>query len=99
MYKAMGAAGVDIGGVHDFAMFTKILTRAAEIGTNWQQYKENLCWPAKNAFYLYDESGNKRLPSSYPKKFSQKFFNFMHRAILDPELHGLSRIQEERWRS
>ena len=57
MYKAMGAAGVDIGGVHDFAMFTKILTRAAEIGNNWQQFKENLCWPAKNAYYLYDENG------------------------------------------
>ncbi len=88
MYKAMGAAGVDIGGVHDFAMFTKILTRAAEIGSNWEQFKENLCWPAKNAFYLYDESGNRRAPSSYPKKFSQSFFNLMHRAILDPNYTG-----------
>jgi hypothetical protein len=88
MYKAMGAAGVDIGGVHDFGMFTKILTRAAEIGLNWQQFKENLCWPAKNAFYLYDESGKQRQLSTYPKKFSQEFFNFMHRAILDPNYTG-----------
>ena len=32
MYKAIGAAGVDIGGVQDYNMFTKILDRAAEIG-------------------------------------------------------------------
>ena len=88
MYKAMGVAGVDIGGVYDFGMFTKILTRAAEIGTNWEQFKGNLCWPAKNAFYLYDEGGKQHPLSSYPKKFSQKFFNFMHRAILDPDYTG-----------
>ena len=96
MYKAMGAAGVDIGGVRDFAMFTKILTRAAEIGPNWGQFKENLCWPptcgersrTQNAFYLYDEGGKQHPLSSYPKKCSQKFFNFMHRAILDPDYTG-----------
>ena len=57
MYKSMGAAGVDIGGIHNFDTFTKILTRAAEIGNNWEQFKDNLCWPAKNAFYLYNEPG------------------------------------------
>ena len=45
MYKALGAAGVDIGGVHDFEMFAKILQRAAEIGANWEPFKDNLCWP------------------------------------------------------
>ena len=32
MYKAIGAAGVDVGGVPNFEMFAKILNRAAEIG-------------------------------------------------------------------
>ncbi|MHC4961547.1 MAG: methylenetetrahydrofolate reductase, partial [Planctomycetota bacterium] len=45
MYKSMGYAGVDIGGVHDYDVFLKILNRADEIGDNWEQYKNNLCWP------------------------------------------------------
>ncbi|MBU2597231.1 MAG: methylenetetrahydrofolate reductase, partial [Planctomycetes bacterium] len=53
MYKAIGAAGVDVGGVPNYEIFIKILKRAAEIGQDWQQYKDNLCWPAKKAFYLY----------------------------------------------
>ena len=57
MYKAIGAAGVDIGGVHDFEMFKTIMKRAAEIGNGWEKYKDNLCWPADKAFYLYDENG------------------------------------------
>jgi len=88
MYKAIGAAGVDIGGVHDFDMFTKILSRAAQIGPNWEQHKDNLCWPAKNAFYLYDQAGRRAALSKYPKKFKQRFFNFFHRAILDPQYSG-----------
>ncbi|MDO8303546.1 MAG: methylenetetrahydrofolate reductase C-terminal domain-containing protein [Sedimentisphaerales bacterium] len=88
MYKALGAAGVDIGGVHDFEMFKTIMKRAAEIGNGWEQYKENLCWPADKAFYLYNEQG-RRVPLSQPgKKFSQKFFNCMHGVLLDPEHKG-----------
>ena len=45
MYRALGAAGVDIGGVPDFDMFTRILQRAAEIGAAWEQFKDNLAWP------------------------------------------------------
>ncbi len=88
MYKAMGAAGVDIGGVHDFDIFTDILNRAAEIGNEWESFKDNLHWPAKDAFYLYDEQGNRRPASRLKKKFGHKFFNFMHRAILDPDHTG-----------
>jgi len=47
MYRALGAAGVDIGGVAGFDMFTQILQRAAEIGTSWEQFKDNLCWPPR----------------------------------------------------
>jgi methylenetetrahydrofolate reductase (NADPH) len=88
MYKALGAAGVDIGGVHDFKMFVGILQRAAEIGAGWEQFKDNLCWPAKDAFYLCDDVGKRvALPAAH-KTFTQGFFNFFHRAVLDPEHVG-----------
>lgn len=88
MYRAMGAAGVDLGGVHDYDTFIRILTRAAEIGTDWQPYKDNLCWPADNPFYLYDESGRSTPLSSPKRNFHETFFDFMHRAILDPKYRG-----------
>jgi methylenetetrahydrofolate reductase (NADPH) len=88
MYRAMGAAGVDIGGVHDFDVFTRILQRAAEIGADWEPFKDNLHWPAKEAFYLYDDSGvQTRLITPYPT-FGKRFFDFSHRAFLDPEHSG-----------
>ncbi|MHC4911813.1 MAG: methylenetetrahydrofolate reductase C-terminal domain-containing protein [Planctomycetota bacterium] len=88
MYKTIGAAGVDIGGVHDFSMFTKILARAAEIGADWEKFKDNLYWPAKDAWYLYDQAGNRTQLSKPRKKFRQRFFNFFHRAVLDPDYRG-----------
>ncbi len=88
MYKSLGASGVDIGGVYDFGMFTRILARAAEIGTDWEQFKDNLCWPAPNGFYLYDQDGKRAQPSKLRKKFEQRFFNFSHRAILDSDYMG-----------
>jgi len=88
MYKAIGAAGVDIGGVSNFETFAGILKRAAEIGDGWGQYKDNLCWPAKRAFYLYDDSGRERTLSKPKATFHHKFFNFMHRAILNPDYRG-----------
>lgn len=88
MYKSIGAAGVDVGGVHDFDTFTKILRRAAEIGDNWRQFKDNLYWPAEKVFYLYSDQ-NKTTELSRPKKKGrEKFFDFMHRAILDPKYAG-----------
>lgn len=87
MYKAMGAAGVDIGGVHSFKMFNEILELAQEIGTDWEKYKDNLCWPPKDKFYLYEKSANTNQPK-VRKKFKQRFFNFTHRAILNPDYHG-----------
>jgi methylenetetrahydrofolate reductase (NADPH) len=88
MYKAIGAAGVDIGGVSNFETFAVILKRAAEIGDGWGQYKDNLYWPAKKAFYLYDDSGRERILSKPKATLHHKFFNFMHRAILNPDYSG-----------
>jgi methylenetetrahydrofolate reductase (NADPH) len=48
MYKGLGAAGVDVGGVPNFEILSKILKRAAEIGSAWEQFKENLCWPPRS---------------------------------------------------
>jgi 5,10-methylenetetrahydrofolate reductase len=89
MYKSLGAAGVDIGGVQDYKIFLRILERAAELGADWEKYKDNLSWPAEGpAFYLYDQAGKKTQLSRPKKKFMQKFFNFLHRAILDPNYRG-----------
>jgi len=88
MYKQLGAAGVDIGGVHDYATFTKILTLAKQIGPDWEKYKDNLCWPGGEKFYLYESSGQQAVKTRIKKKFRQRFFDFMHRAILDPDYTG-----------
>ena len=88
MYKSMGYAGVDVGGTHRYDIFLKILNRAAEIGDDWEQYKDNLYWPAEKAYYLFDEKGQQAALSKPKKKFNERFFNFMHRTILDPEYKG-----------
>jgi 5-methyltetrahydrofolate corrinoid/iron sulfur protein methyltransferase len=88
MYKSMGAAGVDIGGIHDFNKFAAILKRANEIGDNWEQFKDNLSWPAKNGFYLYKDEGTQTILTKSRKTFAHKFFNFFHRAILDSKYRG-----------
>jgi methylenetetrahydrofolate reductase (NADPH) len=148
MYRALGAAGVDIGGVPDFDMFTRILQRAAEIGAGWEPFKDNLAWPPRwqdrrppggsvkaeglgdglrgeailalsspahkggtpsprgdhrqaaidaatghnaqpdESFYLYELSGERvRLATPRPT-FAKRFFDFSHRAILDPKHTG-----------
>ena len=88
MYRDLGAAGVDVGGVHDFAIFTKILELAQQIGSDWEKYKDNLCWPGGEKFYLYESSGQKAMATRMKKKFRQRFFDFMHRAILDSDYTG-----------
>ncbi|MHC4417376.1 MAG: methylenetetrahydrofolate reductase C-terminal domain-containing protein [Planctomycetota bacterium] len=93
MYKAMGAAGVDIAGVHDFSTLTKILTRAAEIGPDWEQFKDNLCWPAKDTWYLYDQAGKRTRLSRLRMKLRQRFFNFFHRAVLNPDHWGFHALK------
>ena len=88
MYKELGTAGVDLGGVHDFATFTKILELANQIGSDWEKYKDNLCWPGGENFYLYESSGQKAVTTRKKKKFRQKSFDCVHRAILDPDYTG-----------
>jgi methylenetetrahydrofolate reductase (NADPH) len=88
MYKSMGAAGVDIGSVHDYDMFIRILRRAAEIGDNWQQYKDNLRWPQEGGFYLYNDDGSRKSLSRPKKTFSQMNFDMVHSLVLDEHCRG-----------
>jgi 5,10-methylenetetrahydrofolate reductase len=97
MYKAMGAAGVDVGGVPNFEMFTRILHRAAEIGEDWERFKDNLCWPAQNPFYLYDESGRMVTLSKPRPTMGKRFYDFAHWAMLDPEYPGFHIFKETLW--
>ncbi|NQV33405.1 MAG: methylenetetrahydrofolate reductase C-terminal domain-containing protein [Phycisphaeraceae bacterium] len=93
MYRDMGAAGADIGGVHDFATFTAILDRANEIGADWIKYKDNLCWPRENGFYLYDDHMHQNALSKPKMKLRQRNFNLMHRTFFDMD-HASTRFMK-----
>ena len=88
MYKAIGAAGADVGGLPDFDTFVKILRRAEQIGGDWEKHKDNLCWPGADRFYLYDEACRRVNPGKRKKRLAQRSFNLTHRMILDPEHRG-----------
>ncbi|RKY09287.1 MAG: hypothetical protein DRP66_02610 [Planctomycetota bacterium] len=88
MYKSMGAAGVDIGSVHDYDMFIRILQRAVEIGDDWRMHKDNLSWPQEGGFYLYDDGGVRRRLSRPRKTLSQRHFNLVHDILLDEDCRG-----------
>ncbi len=88
MYQDMGVAGVDIGGVHDYGAFVQILQRAAEIGSDWVKYKDNLCWPKAEGFYLYDESARRKTLSVPKRKFKQRTFNLIHNNLFERDRVG-----------
>lgn len=94
MYKALGVAGVDIGGVHDFGTFRTILEKAAAIGSDWEPFKENLCYPPEEAFYLYTEEGQRQTMETEKKSFHQRRFNLMHRTVLDPDHKGFHALKK-----
>ena len=48
--------------------FVKILSRAEQIGGDWEKHKDNLCWPGANPFYLYDEPGRRTTSGKRKKK-------------------------------
>ncbi len=90
MYKSIGAAGIDLGGVHDFDTFKQILNTADQIGDDWEKHKDNLYWPAKDAWYLYDKQGRETKLSKKKKTMRHRFFKAMHRAVLDPDYKGFA---------
>ncbi len=94
MYKALGYAGIDLGGVHDYDTFCTILNRAAEIGEGWTQFQDNLYWPAENGFYLYDQEGERAELAAGKQTLHQRWFNFMHRTLLDPDHKGFHALEK-----
>jgi len=90
MYRDLGAAGIDIGGLPDFDTLVRILKRAGEIGAAWRDKAANLDFGVKRladgrpGFYLYDENGARRpvAPAVPPK--GKRLFDAMHRSLLTP---------------
>lgn len=94
MYRAIGAAGVDLGGLPDYGTFVEILNQAAQIGTDWEAHKENLSFgPGEGAFYLYDEQGRRTTTATARRGFRRRWFEMMHRAMLDPEHTGFRALR------
>ena len=91
MYRDLGAAGVDIGGLPDFETLIKIMDRAKAIGAGWRKHKDNLAFGVETqpdgrpGFYLYDEAGRRKAPSQPKATFHKKHFDVMHRNLLTPD--------------
>jgi len=97
MYKALGYAGIDLAGVHGYETFCKILQRADDIGAGWIEFQDNLCWPPEEPFYLYDQGDERKALEPGKQTLHQRWFNFMHRTLLDPGhkgFHGLKKTME-----
>ncbi len=94
MYRSIGYAGIDLGGMHDYGTFCAILKRAAEIGDGWREFEDNLCWPPAEAFYLYDQEGGRQELGTATKTFHQRWFNFMHKTLLDPDHKGFHALEK-----
>jgi len=88
MYKAIGAAGVDVGGLLDFETFVAILQRAEEIDSQWEKHKDNLHWPGGDRFYLYDQTREQPVPTKRKSPMRRRSYNLVHRLVLDPDHAG-----------
>jgi len=96
MYRDLGAAGVDLGGLPDFGTLAKIVARSEEIGTGWRERREILDYPpprpasGKELFYLYGAAPEDSSVSPKPvfrpavrrRTFHQRHFDFLHRNFL-----------------
>jgi 5,10-methylenetetrahydrofolate reductase len=88
MYRDLGAAGVDLGGLFDYATLVKVVRRAAEIGRDWRNGRDNLDFGVKRqpdgtaGFYLYDVDGRRREPANIKPNAHKRFFDFAHRTLL-----------------
>jgi methylenetetrahydrofolate reductase (NADPH) len=90
MYRDLGAAGVDLGGLPDHAAMAAILTRAAEIGSKWRERRSRLDFGPESKmggarpFYLYDEDGRRRDPSRPKPGAGKRAFDATHRRLMTP---------------
>ncbi|MDD8027154.1 MAG: methylenetetrahydrofolate reductase C-terminal domain-containing protein [Acidobacteriota bacterium] len=90
MYRDLGAAGVDLGGLPDYATMTAVLARAAELGAAWRKHRDRLDFGPGSfpdgtpAFYLYDEDGRRKLPTRPKPTPGKRVFDWTHRNIMTP---------------
>ncbi|OGD19661.1 MAG: hypothetical protein A2Y69_02995, partial [Candidatus Aminicenantes bacterium RBG_13_59_9] len=90
MYRDLGAAGVDIGGLQDFSSLAAMLRRAREIGRDWRRFRPNLDFGVRGqadgrpGFYLFDETGRPQTTSRTRASLNKKFFDFLHRNLMTP---------------
>jgi methylenetetrahydrofolate reductase (NADPH) len=90
MYRDLGAAGVDIGGLWGFAPLVAVLERAREIGPRWTEYRDNFDFAPRTLadgrppYYLYDDAGTRREPSRPRATLGKKTFDLMHATLLTP---------------
>ena len=94
MFKALGYAGVDLGGVHDYETFTKILKRADQIGEGWTEFNDNLCWPPSTPFYIYDQEGDRTQLEPGKPTLHDRWFNLVHNTVLDPDHKGFHALKK-----
>jgi len=90
MYRDLGAAGVDIGGLWAFDPLAVILKRAAEIGPRWTESRDNLDFAPRTLadgrapYYLHAEDGARKEPSRSGATLGKKTFDLLHAALLTP---------------
>ncbi|MBN2206009.1 MAG: methylenetetrahydrofolate reductase C-terminal domain-containing protein, partial [Candidatus Aminicenantes bacterium] len=90
MYRDLGAAGVDIGGLWGFAPLVTILERAREIGPGWVAFKDNLDFAPKALadgrppYFLYGDDGVRKEPSRPRPTLNKRTFDILHRTLLTP---------------
>ncbi len=90
MYRDLGAAGVDIGGLWGFDPLVAILRRAREIGPGWVDYRDNLDFAPRTlpggqpVFYLHDDNGVRKEPSRPRANIHKRTFDLLHATFLTP---------------
>lgn len=90
MYRDLGAAGVDLGGLWGFDPLVAILERARAIGPGWVEFQDNLAFAPRRLadgrppFYLYDDNGDRREPSRPRATLGKKTFDLLHATLLTP---------------
>jgi len=90
MWRDLGAAGVDLGNVEDFALTVDIVERAKAIGSKWRDHYDNLAFPPEgnNLFYLYDTQGSPTPLRKPATQIRRRMLNRTHRRLFEPDTLG-----------
>jgi len=90
MYRSLGAAGVDLGGLRDFDQLRRILVRAVEIGDDWRRFAANLEFglstlpDGRPGFYLPEGTDGGERTARPKASARKKTFDVLHRTLLTP---------------